>query len=82
MSKGFQNVLAKLLQDYGGTKYRDYTLEDLKSQISDALNKANVNSPAERALISKFKHKILKAKTTEEILLMISEKMFSLDGNV
>lgn len=77
-NKGLKDTLTKLLQAYGGSKYKEYTLEQIKNQVGDALDKTPIKSPAEKAVIIKFKAKLMKMKTAEDILTEITEKMFSL----
>ena len=81
-NKGLKDTLTNLLQSYGGTKYKQYTLEQIKNQVGDALDKTPIKSPAEKAVIIKFKAKLLKMKTAEDILTEITEKMFSLTSSL
>lgn len=82
VNKGLKDTLTNLLQAYGGTKYRDYTVEQIKNHVGDALDKTPIKSPAEKAVIIKFKAKLMKMKTAEEILTEITEKMFGLTSSL
>ena len=80
--EGLKNTLADLLKAYGGSNYKNYTIEQIKNQVSSALDNTKVKSPAEKAVIIKFKNHLMKAKDAETILTEITEKMFALDGNI
>ena len=80
--KGLKDTLADLLKAYGGTKYKEYTLDQIKTQVGDALDAVSLKSPAEKAVIIKFKAKLLKMKSAEAILTEITEKMFSLTASI
>ena len=82
VNKRLKDTLTELLQAYGGTKYKAYTLEQLKKQVGDALDKTPIKSPAEKAVIIRFKAKLLKMKTAEDIFTEITEKMFSLTESI
>jgi hypothetical protein len=82
MNKGLKDTLAELLKVYGGTNYKNYTLEQIKTQVGEALDKTPIKSPAEKAVIIKFKAKLLKMKTAEAIFTEITEKMFSLTASI
>lgn len=82
VNDGLKNTLQYLLTQYGGSKYKNYTLEQVKNQVTKALDDIKIKSPAERAIIIKFKNHILKAKSVEDILSEITEKMFSLESSI
>jgi hypothetical protein len=82
MNKGLKDTLESLLKAYGGTNYKNYTLEQIKTQVGDALDKTPIKSPAEKAIIIKFKAKLLKMKSAEAILTEITEKMFGLTASL
>jgi hypothetical protein len=82
MNKGLKDTLAELLKVYGGTNYKNYTLEQIKTQVGEALDKTPIKNPAEKAVIIKFKAKLLKMKTAEAIFTEITEKMFSLTASI
>ena len=79
--EGLKTTLAELLKAYGGSNYKNYTLEQIKNQVATALD-GTIKSPAEKAVIIKFKNHLLKAKDAETILTEITEKMFAIDGNI
>jgi len=46
--EGLKTTLAELLKAYGGSNYKNYTLEQIKNQVSVALYNTKVKSPAEK----------------------------------
>lgn len=80
--EGLKTTLAELLKAYGGSNYKNYTIEQIKNQVATALDGTKIKSPAEKAVIIKFKNHLLKAKDAETILTEITEKMFAIDGNI
>ena len=76
----FNSALETLLKKFGGTHYKEISLDVMKFEVSNILKEVTSNSPAEKAIITKFRTKISKAKEKEKLLMVISEQMFALSG--
>lgn len=76
----FNFALESLLKMFGGTTYQKMTIDAMKNQVYEVLKKVKTDSPAEKAVITKFRTKITSSKTKEKLLMTISEQMFSLSG--
>lgn len=77
-----QSTLSNLLTQFGKENYKNFSLDQMKNIIGDALDDTSVHSPAEKAVILKMKSKFKKMSTKEDILTEITEKMFSLTESI
>lgn len=75
-----KKTLETLLTTFGGTKYTSVSLSAMKEEVTRALSEAETSSPVEAAMVTKFKNKIAKMKSKENVLMAISEQMFALSG--
>lgn len=73
-------ALETILTSFGGTKYLNVSLQAMKEEINKTLDQVDAVSPVEKTMITKFKNKIAKKKTKENVLMAISEQMFTLSG--
>ena len=67
-----------LMTDFGGTKYKQYNLENMRAHIKKVVDVPTL-SGVEKAIGTKFITSIGKKKSIENILMAITEKMFGLD---
>ena len=71
--------LTQLIQDFGKSPYNNCDISEMKKHINEVLGKCGETAP-QRALIKSFQTKLLNKNDRNEILLMLSDKMFALAG--
>lgn len=86
MGKEIQDILTYLIKDtFGGTKYTQYTLPQMKATIETYINselkKRNIKSGnAEYNKLKRFISKTKAASSKEQILTYLSETLLTLGG--
>ena len=71
--------LAILITDFNKAPFKDYDVPKMKEHINEVLDKCGETTP-EKVIKESFKRKIQKVNSKVSILLLISEKMFALQG--
>lgn len=71
-------VIESFLNKYGGEKYKKVSLDVLKNDISEELDKIISSSTGSIKLVtSKFKKKLLNKRSKEDFFMYISETYFT-----
>lgn len=81
-AKAYSNLLGELLTRYGGERYKEVELTDMKMEIDHDLHDLGdeMKTTVTYKLITSLQEKVRRARSKEKILTELTEAMFKVEG--